>query len=329
MSSLERELHGVLEAARLDRKQAAVVAARLGWDGAGTTTLAAAGEPARYSRERVRQLEMRLRRHAVTSRATYPSTTNALRLLETWAPIASDDAARRLSARGVSERPFAPSGLLAAAEVLRVEHRLEEADGVLLEAGHAELAARITEEARRIFLRDGIGTVEAVARAFGDMLSHVRVRTLLACRREVSWLDAGCEYFIVTSIPKSRAVTVLKKMLALSPSLRISDIANGLRRSLRTTLPPDAIAALCESQNWLAVDRDTVETRTPIDERVLTHGERKVVAMFRREGPTLRFSHAVELAERNGLTPASVRFHLVRTPVLRTLTRGEYALLGS
>jgi hypothetical protein len=147
----------------------------------------------------------------------------------------------------------------------------------------------------------------------------------------VSWLDAGCEYFIVTTVTKSRAVTVLRKMLALSPSLRLADVADGIRRALRTTLPPDAITALCESQAWLAVDRstDTVATRTPIDEeRVLTRGEQKVIAMFRLEGPTLRFSHAVQLAERNDLTPASMRFHLVRTPVLRAVSRGRYALLG-
>jgi hypothetical protein len=331
MSSLERELHAVLEAARLDRKQAAVVAARLGWDGAGTTTLAAAGEPVHYSRERVRQLEVRLRRYAVAAPAVYPATTTALRQLESWAPINSDDAARRLSSRGIAERPFAPSGLLAAAEVLGLEHRLEEHDGVVLEDGQAELADRIAEEARRVFCRDGIGTVHAVTRTFGGALSATRIRALLACRPDVSWLDAGCEYFIVTSVPRNRAVTVLRKMLALSPSLLLTDVADGIRRALRTTLPPDAIAALCESQAWLAVDRsaETVETRTPLDEqRVLTPGEQKVIAMFRVEGPTLRFSHAVQLAERNDLTPASMRFHLVRTPVLRAVSRGQYALLG-
>jgi hypothetical protein len=328
MSSLERELYRVLEAARLDRKQAAVVATRLGWDGAGTTTLAAAGEPARYSRERVRQLEVRLRRHAVTAPTVYPTTVNALRLLEGWAPIASEDAARRLSARGVSERPFAPSGLIAAAEVLGLEHGLEESDGVVLEDGQGELAGRIAEEARRIFVRDGIGTVHAVTRTFGGALSAARIRSMLACRTEVSWLDAGCEYFIVTSVPRSRAVTVLRKMLALSPSLRLADIADGIRRALRTTLPLEAIAALCESQSWLAVENGIVSATSPVDERVLSPGERKVVEMFRVEGPTMRFSDAVQLAERNDLTPASMRFHLVRTPVLRAVARGTYALVG-
>lgn len=329
MSSLERELHGILEAARLDSKQATVVATRLGWDGAGTTTLAAAGQPARYSRERVRQLEVRLRRHALGSPAVYPSTTKALRLLEAWAPIACNDAARLLSARGVSERPFAPSGLLAAADVLRVEHRLEESGGIVLESGQAVLAARIEDEARRVFARDGVGTVEAVARAFGGAVPQGHIRALLACRDEVAWLDTSRKYFVVTSIAKSRAVTVLKKMLALSPSLRLADIAGGIRRSLRTTLPPDAVTALCESQQWLAVDRELVCARIPIDARVLSPGEHKVVAMFRSEGPTLRFSHALQLAERNDLTPGSMRFHLVRTPVLRTVSRGRYALLGS
>jgi hypothetical protein len=63
-------------------------------------------------------------------------------------------------------------------------------------------------------------------------------------------------------------------------------------------------------------------------EQTLTPLERRLVAIFQREGPTLTFSQAVDLAERDGLNPGSVRCYLVYTPVLRARARGIYTLRG-
>ena len=58
---VEDELTELLESAALTRRQAGAVAARLGFDGAGAGTLQDAARDWGYSRERVRQLEARLR----------------------------------------------------------------------------------------------------------------------------------------------------------------------------------------------------------------------------------------------------------------------------
>jgi hypothetical protein len=132
--ALEDELADFLGALKLQGRQARAVAARLGWDGDAPRTLAAAAAPEGYSRERVRQLEDRVRRQtpAPAGGRRFTATKAALRLIEDATPIASRDAAVHLSTAGVSRRPFDVAGLLSAAEILGVEHSLEEQDGVLL-----------------------------------------------------------------------------------------------------------------------------------------------------------------------------------------------------
>ena len=131
--TLEDELAEILSALKLEGRQARAVAARLGWNGEGPRTLAAAAAPEGYSRERVRQLEERVRRHTpVPGEHRFTATRAALRLIEGATPIAARDAAQHLSAAGVSRRPFDVAGLLSAAEILGVEHSLEEQGGVLL-----------------------------------------------------------------------------------------------------------------------------------------------------------------------------------------------------
>jgi hypothetical protein len=96
-------------------------------------------------------------------------------------------------------------------------------------------------------------------------------------------------------------------------------------------LPREIVRLLCESQRWLRVDRedDTVTARTPLDQvRVLSPIERKLVEVFRRAGPTLTFSRALALAERDDISMGSVRFYLSRTPLLHSRERGQYTLVG-
>ena len=96
---LEQELAGVLASARLDGRQARVVARRLGWDGHGPTTLAAAGGAEGYTRERVRQLENRVKRHLASGETPLPATDAALSVVRAAAPSPRPDIARSLMER--------------------------------------------------------------------------------------------------------------------------------------------------------------------------------------------------------------------------------------
>ena len=94
--------------------------------------LATAAATEGYSRERVRQLEERVRANAPQIGVRAVRTEAALRLIEELAPIATRDVGHHLVLARLSRRRFELSGLLSAAEILELDHGLVERDGVVL-----------------------------------------------------------------------------------------------------------------------------------------------------------------------------------------------------
>jgi hypothetical protein len=328
--TLEQELAGLLHAARLQDRQARAVAARLGWDGDGCRTLAAAAAIGGYSRERVRQLEDRVRSHARGTPTELAATRHALRHLEHAAPIALSDVPGYLEGEGLSERRFELTGLLSAAELTGIEHRIYERAGVVLCLDQARLAADTALHARRLVVRNGAATIQELVLRLSEA-SPDAVRRLLDVRHDVTWLDSRQSWFLIRGMP-SRASRTLQKMLSVSRSLSIAEIDHGLRRAFRPVrLPVNIVRLVCAAQLRLTFDRSTdiVTADAPLEQsQTLSPLEQKLVAIFREAGPTLSFTRAVQLATRDGINPSSVGPYLTHTPIVQTLARGRYALCG-
>jgi len=128
----------------------------------------------------------------------------------------------------------------------------------------------------------------------------------------------------------ARLTRALRKMLALSPSLTIAEIDDGLRRSLRPIrLPLHVLRAYCASLDWIALDpaTDTLSASVPLDPvRYLTPLERDLVGLVEQSGPVVDFRGTIRLAEEAGLNRTSVGIYLSRSPLLTTVGRGRYAL---
>ena len=264
-TTIEEELAAVLHAAGLRGRQACAVAARLGWDGAGGRTLAGAAAAEGYSRERVRQLETRVRDHAARTHLELPAATRALRVLEEAAPIGAEAAARQLAARGHARGPFAVRGLLTAAEVLGLDTSVHLRNGVVLRVGDGGIAETLGLRARRVVRRRGATRVEEIALAMGA--GTRTVRRLLELQPGVHWLDERHSWFVFEGA-ESRATRSLEKMLSVSPTLPIAELDEGLRRSFRAvTLPLHVVRSVCGALPWLTLDRrrDTVSTNAPLD----------------------------------------------------------------
>jgi hypothetical protein len=333
MTGLEQELAAVLAAARLDGRQGRVVARRLGWDGHGPTTLAAAGGAEGYTRERVRQLEDRLKRHLASGTNVLPLTEEALRVIGAAAPSPRSDLARTLMERGISARPFDPAGVISAAELGGLRVDVLALDGLVVRRDGAAMPELAMSLARKLVARHGATSVSELTRQLeGNGLSAAALRRLLEHLGEVKWLDRRREWLVVPA-RRSRAGTGLRKMLSIARSLSLADIDEGLRRSARpVTLPRAVLRSMCETFDWIAVDRrsDAVTATVPLDPaRTLSPLERELVRIFRTDGPVLRFGRAVQLAIDAGINPTSAGLYLNRTPVLQTVSRGRYAVRGA
>jgi len=277
----------------------------------------------------VRQLEARVRDHAARTNLELPAAARALRVLEEAAPIGAEAAARQLAARGHARGPFAVRGLLTAAEVLGLDTGVHLRNGVVLRVGDGGIAETLVLRARRVVRRRGATRVEEIALAMGA--GTRTVRRLLELQPDVHWLDERHGWFVFEGA-ESRATGSLEKMLSVSPTLAIAEVDEGLRRSFRAvTLPLHVVRSVCGALPWLTLDRrrDTVSTNAPLDPaRALSPLEQRIVAIFRTAGPTLTFSHVVELALRDGLNRSSVAPYLTHTPVVKTVARGRYTLRG-
>lgn len=220
-------------------------------------------------------------------------------------------------------------GLLTAAEVLGLDTGVHLRNGVVLRVGDGGIAETLVVRARRVVRRRGATRVEEIALAMGA--GTRTVRRLLELQPDVHWLDERHSWFVFEGA-ESRATRSLEKMLSVSPTLPIGEVDEGLRRSFRAvTLPLHVVRSVCGALPWLTLDRrrDTVSTNAPLDPaRTLSPLEQRIVAIFRTAGPTLTFSHVVELALRDGLNRSSVAPYLTHTPVVKTVARGRYTLRG-
>jgi hypothetical protein len=333
---LERELAALLHDVGLAGRQADAVAARLGWDGNGTATLERAAGDHGYSRERVRQLEARVRQHVAGEHPKLPVVEAALDVVEASAPDDRRHVARLLAAEGLAAGSFDPAGVLVASTLVgqrpgvRVEGRI-----VRLRHGVAPDAALLSA-ARALAAGHGEVSVDLLARCSG--FATDRVRRLLTERDEVQWLGPDRAALGLRSAALDRRVArILPKLLSVARLLSLSEIDDALRRTFNPiVLPLRVLWDVCESIPWLLVDgdRSTVTSLVRFEpQRVLSPIELAIARIFEGrilagKGPVLSFSQVVELTREEGLNRNSVGVYLTRTPILKTLGRGRYALRG-
>jgi len=330
--TLERELADVLRASRLDERQASAVAARLGWDGRGASTLQQAALAVGYTRERVRQLEASFRDEVPRDHYRLPLLDRALRAVEECAPDACSHVGIVLQERGISGAPFDPTGVLSAAGLFDRPTSASIRRGLVEVAGAPAPTRTLVANARKLVSARGAAAVVDLARASG--VEPARARRLLELVPDVIWLDEQRSW-IGLRVPNTRRRLdgILRKMLAVGGRLTLTDAEEGLRRSYRpVVLPPAILRSLYDGMQWLDVDarRGEISTEIELDRsRVLSPVEERLAAMFVDHGPTLAFAQAVELGTEIGLNRNTVGYYLTHAPVIKTVRPGRYALRGA
>ena len=323
---LEHELRRLLDGLGLSARQAAAVSARLGLAGAPATTLAGAAAPSGYTRERVRQLEAKVRAE-LRRRRPLPTLLCALATVEQAAPETRERVAMLLCEEGLAAEPFDPSGVLnvAAAHGLpvaaalhgRVVERLDGGDvrASLLRAARAQAARR--------------GAASAVELAFELGLEPGRARRLLALVPEVRWLDERRTWLAVAVPDLGRRVeATVRKMLAVSPLLSLEELDEGLRRAFRpVALPLPVLARVLEGVPWLERRSGYAATVPLVRTEELSPVELGLVALVAQAGGTVRFAQAVALGV-PALNRNSIAYYLRRSPVFAPVGRGAYRLCG-
>jgi hypothetical protein len=324
--TLEHELAGLLDAIRLSPRQAAAVAARLGFAGEPATTLERAAKPSGYTRERVRQLESQGR--AELSRRRPPrSVVRALAVLEQAAPETRGYAAELLCTAGVAARPFDPSGVLLAADAFGLQTQVRVHDRVVEQAGSDVLRTLVVTARSQAARR---GAASAVEVGFELGLDGGRVRRLLDLVPEVRWLDDRRSWLAVAVPDVTRRVEgILRKMLAVRPSVTLDEAEEGLRRAFRpVAVPRRVLLRLLADIPWVE-GRTELRASIPLSRsRELSPAEERLVDVLERAGGEARFTELVALGTPS-LNRNTIAYYLRHSPVVAPAgRRGLYRLCG-
>jgi hypothetical protein len=326
--TLEEELGALLRRVPFSERQCRALERRLGWDGGRPATLAGAAAEVGYTRERVRQLELRLAGHLARSLPPLPQTVAALVLIAEAAPAGCDELAQVLMRHQVAARPFDPRGVLLAAELARIETGLTERSRIILTHTDVELASRAAIVAQKLASRDGATSPGAVAERLGA--SNAKVRRLLEVSDAVTWLDPAHEW-LAGAGARTRATRALRKVLAVAPEVALADVEQALRRPRpQLSLPRDVIRSLCALLPWVHVDPNDLVSSAELlaIEDELSPIEQVLTGIFHDHGPVLTFACIQRSAESQGMRGGTAAVYLSRSPIFRQTARARYALVG-
>jgi len=352
-SSLEGELAAIAERAESGRT-ARLAVRHWGWDGAGGATLEATGrEFDDITRERVRQLCVRLAQRLETEAAAdgapgtpAPVLDRALVLAAHEAPTTAHDLARRLADEHIAARPFDPAGLLSAAAVLGREptFSLESVKGVRVvlpeppdpAADTATVISSIVDTARSLVRRAGAARLSdvtgRVAADLGVWVDDRLVTAVLSEPDDFVWLERRTGWFFLSSVAKNAVVSRIWKILSLTGAVRLGELHAGIRRDERMrefVMPEYILAELCERQSGVRVSGDVVrsERRRPPEE-ILETTELTLLRILTDAGGSAERHELERACADAGMKTSSFNNRIAYSPIITELQGGCYGLRG-
>lgn len=334
------------------------VAARFGWRGYAPLTLQESGDLEHISRQRVSQLEKKVRHRLTKYTPFLPKLDIGINLLEASTPIFEEDASHLLKQRGLSRISFSPTSLIRAAEILGRKTTLSvTAIGdrrVVVSESNEHSLGPILRTARRLAgeigvvsifqLLDRLALSESLPNwgALGSLVTDEDVRRLMRGHPNCEFIDE--DWFWYTDLPdgRNRLVNIAKKILSIASPQLVSSVREGVRRAFRhrstrvgsnrfLVVPPQSVMA-----NFLTrhpdfrIDGDLVGSVQTLDFRdLLGQGEQAIVDTFRTSsaGVLDRKSLVADCLAR-GINENTLAVYTTYSPVLEHLGLDLWKLRG-
>ena len=335
--TLDEALGHLLEVA-LRSHLADAVAMRLGWDGRGGCTLQRAGDFGGVSRERIRQLEARLRRR-LEMVSFIPALDHALLVLEGAAVAFEPDAAGLLKDDGVTSNRFLPSGVVAAAEILGrdVLFRLGSDGQSVHLTGDPRLAA-LAAALRSLSDVNHVATVSELQARVADHIdadadvTESTIRPLLDRNPQVVWLDRQHRWFWLRQKEgRNRWLNQARKILSVTDPVSLSSLREGLMRHHRSrgmSITHEALEGLCRAVGFV-VSGGCVSVPGGVDPRaVLGTVESKMATILAGEDCAMSRSEFQRQCLSRGVNRHSFWVYLAYSPIFDRLAPSVYALRG-
>lgn len=351
-SALKRFLQTVLSNYSTHHVDAMV--ARLGWTGARPITLHQAGDWAKITRERIRQIESRLRKEI---RKHIPRVVEQMAAelpaheTELWSSIA-----RRLVRLGITETEWsvtAARNLMKQCDLRNWEFEIGDRDSIvsLGQNPYTRHLREIGSLTRRMCRACGAVSLDYTAKSLYDaeISYHGRpidlstLYSMLQCIGDIEFITDNYCWIPYTPNDRVRIKNVSRKMLSITRPLSMKEIRRGLERkfSFRNktgsaiyegVVPPDKILALLfERYSDFVIDErgfiDYVGSLDPKNE--LTRPEYVIYQAFQHHDANVLGRQVVkDFAHAHGINMSSIEVEMTYSPIVKKVRQNVWRLVG-
>lgn len=339
----------------LGRKRSKVCAAeviaalllRYGLTGEPPATLDDMGHAIGRTRERARQIQNMHDRALRSTRPSWPSLDQALKVACSVVPCSEDDLADHLIHSNLTSIRYSMKSLKACAEFAGREFSLEEADGIV-SVSSAELAA-VARATRVLTSRQGLASPLQITDELVDdgiIISESDVKANLLEVPGVVWLDDM--HVTWSNASRNRLVNTLKTMLSvhqpvgLDTTIRVINDFWGYRNAGRpanqrelTTPTPQGLRSFCSwHPDFSLVATEAAEgirSTVPLDPETELGLEAAMLVELIRSAPDAAMDRVtlLEAAEAVGMRSGTVGTYLSFHPAFTNPARNVWTTLGT
>ncbi len=332
---------------RGSKERITAMAHRLGWTGNEPMTLDACGSMLNVTRERMRQIEKKMKDRVPQFPVFLPQLDLAISTLEEAAPIDLTAAASLLRSRHISKNAFSPISVIQTAKLLGREVTLsilETRGKKLVVAGSTPGPLRRAGTlARRLAGQSGVTSVVQVADLCEEAVTEDDLRKLLKGFKHFEFLDD--DWFWATDLPESRnrLCNVTNKILSVVSPQSVSSIREGVKRAYRwrvssgggryenLVVPPIAVMReFYRRHPSFKQDIDLIEPITHLDYRKELGDNEQALVEVLRLSPTglLDRQSVISKAKDRGVNESTASILLTYSPIIEHLDVGSWKLRG-
>jgi hypothetical protein len=346
-TSLEDELHALVAWASHVRapsqtdRNVCIAMQYFGFDGAGGVTLKHIGDAYGLTRERVRQICLRVSRTIKRVQPATPMLDKALTSVADQIPAEADAVECKLREEGLTLNKFRLEGLVRAGQLFgrKVPFELVEIDGrkMVANAERTRWVRRILTIARKTITRFGVATTSDIAALVQEGKSFPvtveLVTKVLERRPNFEWLDKATGWFWLRSTGKNRVLSRIRKIVSVAGEIEVGELRSGISRhhGMKGYAPPRRVLLkLCERLPNCRVEGTYVHGDPEIDWRGVLRGtEHTMVQILKQHGPVMQRAKLEELCLGQEMKRSTFYAYLEYSPVIERFAPGVYGLRGA
>ncbi len=346
--SLEQSLVQLLSSTlgNLHTPHLEALCARLGWPGSDPITLQEAGKMAGITRERVRQIEARVKR--VASRNVPAAVQRMVAHLPRDEPELWSRIAHRLKQAGVTQTEWSSKSAKTVLDQCGLNEWTfvdGERDSIVGPVDNV-LLNRLDETvsvARRACRASGAVSLGYIVGCLKSPVSVKNLRDMLLCTNDIEFISDEYCWVPRTPAKRVRIQNVAKKMLSINRPLSVTNIQKGLKRkfSFRNktgnakyvgVVPPkEVLTALFKIYPQFRVGKgyliDYIGKLSHEDE--LTKPERAIVGAFRKwNAKALDRQTIKEFGDDEGINMSSLEVEMTYSPIVEQIRQNVWKLVG-